>query len=60
MLDLFFDQWDFCGFDMLDAGGDDEKNKNVDFDDDGAARTAKGRFFKPATPLLQPFGYRLI
>ena len=36
------------------------QKKNVDFDDDGAARTAEGRFFEPATPLLQPFDYRII
>ncbi|KAJ0464052.1 hypothetical protein HanHA300_Chr14g0522631 [Helianthus annuus] len=36
------------GFDMLAVDGDDEK-KNVDFDDDGAAMTAEGRFLN-----LQP------
>ncbi|KAM0046342.1 hypothetical protein Hdeb2414_s0009g00315061 [Helianthus debilis subsp. tardiflorus] len=64
---LIFDQrfFIFCGLsvgiDMLliDWVGDDEK-QNVDFDHDGAARTAEGRFLEPATPLLQPFGYRVI
>ncbi|KAJ0804996.1 hypothetical protein HanPI659440_Chr02g0044561 [Helianthus annuus] len=30
-----------------------KKKRNLD--DDGAARMAEGRFFEPATPLLQPF-----
>ncbi|KAJ0725704.1 hypothetical protein HanPI659440_Chr12g0461871 [Helianthus annuus] len=31
-------------------GGDDAKKKEY-FDDDGATRMVKGRFFEPATPL---------
>ena len=54
---MFFES---VSFDTIDFWVAMMQKKNVDFDDDGAARTAEGRVFDPATPLLQPLDYRII